>query len=87
MAASVLALIIAFFDYPLDTQEGISNIDWNVYGKIKSITKTNGTIISYSYDASGNRVSKTVNGKEAWYVRDASGNVMALYEKEHRPCF
>jgi RHS repeat-associated protein len=64
-----------------DASEGITNISWNVYGKIQSITKSNGTNISYRYDASGNRISKTVNGKETCYVRDASGNVMAVYEK------
>ena len=61
-----------------DTKEGISNITWNVYGKILSITKAAGTI-QYTYDASGNRISKTYNGKSTWYVRDASGNVMSVY--------
>ena len=68
-----------------DVSEGISNISWTVYGKIGSVTKTNGTTVSYTYDASGNRVSKTVVSqglsKTTYYVRDASGNVMALYEK------
>ena len=67
-----------------DNAEGISNIIWTVYGKIKSITKTNGTVISYTYDATGNRISKTVSGfgpaKSTYYVRDASGNVMSLYQ-------
>ncbi len=67
-----------------DTKEGISNIEWTVYGKIKKITKTNGTIISYTYDAAGNRINKTVTGAssgngQTWYVRDASGNTMAVY--------
>jgi len=64
-----------------DVSEGITSIVWNVYGKIQSITKASGTI-SYTYDASGNRISKTVNNKTTWYVRDASGNVMAVYVKE-----
>ena len=64
-----------------DVQEGITSITWNVYGKIKTITKT-GTNISYTYDASGNRISKNVNGKETWYVRDASGNVLSVYTKD-----
>ena len=63
-----------------DASEGISNIEWNVYGKIKSITKGSGTI-TYTYDAAGNRISKTANGKTAWYVRDATGNIMSIYEK------
>jgi YD repeat-containing protein len=54
-----------------------------VYGKITSITKTVNSIITtinYTYDAGGDRIGKTVNGKNTWYVRDASGNVMAIYE-------
>ncbi len=62
-----------------DVKEGITNIEWTVYGKIKSITKSTGTI-EYTYDASGNRISKTYAGKTTWYVRDASGNVMSIYE-------
>lgn len=55
-------------------------IEWTVYGKIKSITKLTG-VIRYTYDAGGNRISKEYNGVFTYYVRDASGNVMALYEK------
>ena len=66
-----------------DNAEGISNIEWTVYGKIKAITKGS-TTIAYTYDASGNRISKKVTGAasgngETWYVRDASGNTMAVY--------
>jgi len=63
-----------------DNQEGITSIEWTVYGKIKAITKTGGPAISYTYDASGNRISKQVGVKTTFYVRDASGNVMAIYE-------
>ncbi|WP_291914250.1 RHS repeat-associated core domain-containing protein [Chitinophaga sp. CB10] len=62
-----------------DNQEGISNIEWNIYGKIAGIRKDNGSVISYKYDAAGNRISKNVDGKETRYVRDASGNVMSVY--------
>jgi len=65
-----------------DVAEGIAQIDWTVYGKIARIQKSNGTVITYTYDAGGNRISKSVNGKETWYVRDASGNVMATYLAE-----
>ncbi len=64
-----------------DNAEHLSSIEWNVYGKISRITK-NGQIIAYTYDASGNRIGKTVGGnKHTAYVRDASGNVMAVYEE------
>ena len=62
-----------------DAAEVNTNIDWNVYGKILSINKAGGTI-TYTYDATGNRVSKTVGTKTTVYVRDATGNKMALYE-------
>ena len=77
-----------------DSLEKISNISWNVYGKISQIkwytTTTVGDLqmIRYAYDASGNRIRKTVytnlnstqyQAAHTWYVRDASGNVMATY--------
>jgi len=65
-----------------DVAEGITNISWTVYGKISSISKSDGTNIQYTYDASGNRISKKVNDKETWYLRDASGNVMSIYSKD-----
>jgi RHS repeat-associated protein len=65
-----------------DSKAGITAIDWNVYGKIRSITKTNP--ISYAYDPSGNRISKTVvtpsGSQVTWYVRDAQGNQLAVYD-------
>ena len=60
--------------------DGAMTISWNVYGKIGSIAKSSGTI-SYVYDAAGNRISKTAANKTTVYVRDASGNVMSVYEK------
>jgi RHS repeat-associated protein len=80
-----------------DKKENISSIEWNVYGKIKSITKTTSTVIGavqridYSYDPMGNRIMKTVTSISSLtenkisytaYVRDATGNVMAIYGKE-----
>lgn len=62
-----------------DGTENITNIEWNVYGKISSIQKTGVGTIEYTYDASGDRISKKVGSKETWYVRDASGNVMSIY--------
>jgi RHS repeat-associated protein len=74
-----------------DKAEKITNINWNVYGKITGISREAGTQvpaseIRYSYDAAGNRISKTVekNNQKSitWYVRDAQGNVMATYTSE-----
>jgi|GEM_PF-2745152 len=69
-----------------DTKEGITSIEWTVYGKIKKITKANGTIIRYTYDVTGNRISKAVTEGEnttiTWYTRDAQGNTMAVYTEK-----
>jgi RHS repeat-associated protein len=74
-----------------DSIENITGIAWNVYGKITNINHSttqwynDALNIAYTYDAAGNRISKrittpgtnTVN--YTWYVRDASGNMMATY--------
>jgi RHS repeat-associated protein len=66
-----------------DKQEGI-NIDWRVDGKVKSVTKDNGTVISFEYDGLGNRIAKTVTTSTktttTYYERDAQGNVLSTYE-------
>jgi len=69
-----------------DVQGGIDSVYWTVYGKISRIKKTSGTIITYTYDASGNRISKAVVptsgiADTTVYVRDASGNIMTVYDK------
>lgn len=67
-----------------DNAEGISQIDWTVYGKISRIVK-GGKTITYGYDVAGNRISKKVteggNSIYTYYVRNAQGNVMSIYEK------
>jgi RHS repeat-associated protein len=71
-----------------DNAEHITSISWTVYGKISHIAKDDGTNTFYTYDAGGNRISKLVippptgGGQRVttWYVRDATGNVMSVYE-------
>ncbi|WP_131701568.1 RHS repeat-associated core domain-containing protein [Flavobacterium sp. ABG] len=66
-----------------DNQEKIK-IDWRVDGKVKSVTKENGTIVSFEYDGLGNRIAKVVKTPTktttTFYERDAQGNVLATYE-------
>ncbi len=72
-----------------DSYAGVHGIEWNVYGKLKKMNRfaqagEAGEII-YHYDPSGNRVGKTFwinsgTGRHQWYVRDAQGNVMAVYD-------
>ncbi len=65
-----------------DTKAGITNIDWTVYGKIKTITKASGNL-NYTYDPAGQRATKKSGSITTWYVRDASGNTMAVYDNTH----
>src|SRR6185437_11428048 len=62
--------------------DGVNSITWSVYGKILSIYKTTGTI-SYAYNPAGERVSKTAAGLTTYYVRDAQGNTLAVYDNAH----
>jgi RHS repeat-associated protein len=69
-----------------DVEGKVSNIGWTVYGKIKTITKTDNSTLQYNYDAGGNRISKVYFNATnnttitTYYVRDAQGNTLALYE-------
>ena len=70
-----------------DNAEGITSINWTVYGKIKQIVKNTGVTINYGYDAAGNRVVKEVIGapggyNRQFYIRDAQGNTMAVYKDQ-----
>jgi len=73
-----------------DEQEEIASIEWSVYGKpLKIVRKhlANSTKqdLEFEYDAMGQRVTKTAilgnNKTITHYVRDAQGNVMAVYEE------
>ncbi len=77
-----------------DKQEEIAEIKWSVSGKVTDIIRTAGSDkanLHFRYDAMGNRVSKSVVPKNVadadtittYYVRDAQGNVMAVYERKH----
>ncbi|MBT0813075.1 RHS repeat-associated core domain-containing protein, partial [Litoribacter ruber] len=65
-----------------DASEGITGIEWSLYGKIRSVSKMDGTKIEFRYNASGNRIQKKTGESTQNYVRDASGNSMAIYEKD-----
>jgi len=76
-----------------DRISSIDSIKWNVYGKMQHIYKhsaaygTEATGLHYHYDPSGNRTGMAVlydpssaYNVYTWYVRDAQGNVMAVYK-------
>ncbi|MBD0255109.1 MAG: hypothetical protein ICV83_05275 [Cytophagales bacterium] len=70
-------------------------ISWNVYGKVselKPLSGSNKPYLRYLYDAAGNRILKEVNAGPAdrsqpekirttYYVRDAQGNILSVYEQ------
>lgn len=74
-----------------DELEEIASIEWRVDSKIKQVIRTvdsDKMNLKFDYDAMGNRVAKHVLDQEnvcihsTYYVRDASGNVMAVYERD-----
>lgn len=76
-----------------ETQE-IADIEWTVYGKVSRITRKPGSTkpdIELYYNATGDRVMKKIipnNGTPVhteYYVHDASGNVLAVYEHVDAP--
>ena len=57
-----------------DAAEGLSYIDWTVYGKIKKIDNATGSDIEYGFGGGGNRTTKRVYGASdtlTFYIRDA----------------
>jgi YD repeat-containing protein len=70
-----------------DDQGGVRQISWTPYGKIGKIEKADGTVVTYRYDAQGNRIAKLLQSATGpslttYYVRDATGNLLAVYEQE-----
>jgi hypothetical protein len=72
-----------------DNAEEIEEIKWRVDGKISEIIRPTASTkksLKFDYDAFGNRTAKHVyhaNGNwdnSTYYVRDAQGNVMAVYQ-------
>lgn len=81
-----------------DVEEEIAHIEWSVTGKIKEIIRNSGSTkpdLEFQYDAMGNRVCKIEKTKNTsgnlqseiewiytYYRTDATGNVMAVYQRE-----
>ncbi len=76
------------------TQDALSHNDtiyWNLYNKTSYVKNPDGSTLNFTYDGMGNRVSKTWSGKMAdgnlhqiadYYVRDATGNILATYKRD-----
>jgi muramidase (phage lysozyme) len=78
----------------LQTDTESSTMTWNIYGKLARVVKTNANIITtitYTYNATGNRVHKEVTKEDnstfgtdistqrTVYWRDAQGNVLQTH--------
>lgn len=76
-----------------DKAEEIDEIVWTAEGKIKEIIRTAGSTkpnLEFRYDASGNRIVKIVKNSPdevdwdyTYYVRDAAGQMLAVYNREY----
>jgi RHS repeat-associated protein len=68
-----------------DISAEISDIKWNVYGKIKEISYLDDRKLSFNYGPDGNRLIKIYHANHAdqktYYIRDAQGNIMATYDQ------
>ncbi len=66
-----------------DNTEGLT-ISWRVDGKVNTITKDNGQLITFEYDGLGNRIGKVVTTgsvtEKTIYARDAQGNTLGTYK-------
>ncbi len=71
-----------------DRQEEIDSIQWTVSGKVHKVIRTATSTkpnLEFEYDAQGQRTVKKVIRKDGsiaatYYLRDAVGNVMSVYE-------
>ncbi len=86
-------LYTAIGELQVDKSEDIEEIVWRVDSKIAEVRRTNNSTkknLRFDYDAMGNRIAKHIYTdnqftdweKSTYYVRDASGNVMAVYDRE-----
>jgi len=68
----------------LEDQEKQVKVTWTPQGKVRTVdVQTGTTLTSYRYDGMGNRIEKKVTQSGTTvttrYLRDASGNVLAVY--------
>jgi RHS repeat-associated protein len=61
------------------TQDGTKTMGYDANNKLVSATATGGGTVSYLYDASGSRVSKTVGSTTTWYIYGLDGELVAEY--------
>jgi RHS repeat-associated protein len=64
---------------------GVTQWAWNAYGKVRQVPTATATM-SFGYDAQQHRLKKTVTTGTTtttrYYIRDAQGNALAVYERK-----
>jgi RHS repeat-associated protein len=86
-----------------DLSEEIDEIKWNPYGKVTEVIRTTACQskpdLLYEYDSFGQRIKKVVKPRAGgvlapehewithWYIRDAQGNVLAVYKQQSTEAF
>ena len=65
-------------------ETGVTTYSWSVEGQLMGMTTSTGDVYAYTYNAFGERVSTSVNGKVSTYVYAGSGNgnVVTEYDTE-----
>ena len=71
-------------DDPSQPSEPNLAMDWNLIGKVRRVSRSDGRTIDYRYDATGHRILKKVSPVDdpsdiTYYVRDAQGNILSIY--------
>lgn len=64
-----------------DVQSNVDSINWTVYNKIYSLKDSSGTV-KYFYNTMQQRIQTVIGGLSTWYVRDAKGSTLALYDNK-----
>ena len=62
-----------------DSYTGKGNRTYNAENKISSALDNNSQTATYTYDASGERIKRTVSGVETWQVYGFTGELLAEY--------
>lgn len=61
-----------------DQAAGIRAIRWTATNKVRRVQKGD-TAIDFAYDSGGHRAMKRASDRTTWYVRDATGKILATY--------